>query len=242
MKFLRLILLLLILSYSGGVNAQMDSLARAKLYYQQAQDQYNNKEYAAALFHINKTEWLLPLTSKAVHELPCLNDKTSELVNTNGSILSLKIKTYYYLEQFEEAEAAFRTFENDYMNCVADSLKIETLGYLPKIAEGATALRVKKAKAKAEAANLQKTYTYFRYEDCYRCDGTGEYLLTENRKRRQPWWWKKEKYRTCDVCERKKKLLYFDGNDSILGIPKEKFIESHRADIFKSLDIKKVQE
>src|SRR5690606_12391242 len=89
--------------------AQLDSNEIAKLYFTEAQKRFNDNEYATALEYIAKAE--------------------RELGETNGRILSLKVKTLYNAGQFDAAQEALNLFIEEYASTVSPDLKDETMSY-----------------------------------------------------------------------------------------------------------------
>jgi uncharacterized protein (TIGR02145 family) len=108
----RLLLLTLVLSNVSTTYAQLDSNYKAKLYFTEAETQFNQNNFKVALEYIQKTE--------------------AELGSTNGRILNLKVKTLYSDGQFAKAQKVLEQF-SQYEDQVTDELKNDTYSYFVKI-------------------------------------------------------------------------------------------------------------
>ncbi len=152
--------------------AQLDSNEIAKLYFTEAQKRFNDNEYATALEYIAKAE--------------------RELGETNGRILSLKVKTLYNAGQFDAAQEALNLFIEEYASTVSPDLKDETMSYFIKLERYyEKKLEEETRRAEAERARTE-ALKFFRYVSCsndycsnglveeqqavwcYNCNGTGQ--------------------------------------------------------------------
>lgn len=149
----------------------MESNHKARLYFTEAENRYNQNEYTTALEYIKKAE--------------------HELGETNGRILNLKIKTLYNIGKFDDAQKALALFINNYSSEVTPELRSETESYFLKLEryfeqkKEEENRREKEQKAKEDAlkhwiyvgcsnsqcnkGNITKHYT----DVCTNCGGSG---------------------------------------------------------------------
>ncbi|TPN87145.1 WG repeat-containing protein [Aquimarina algicola] len=136
----------------AGVNAQVSTNEIAKLYFIEAEKQFNQTNWEEALKYISKTE--------------------KSLKSTNGRILNLKVKTLFNSGEFREAQASLDLFINNYSNSVTPELRNETMSYFIKLEKyfekkGEEEKRIEKVRKEKE-----ESLKYYTYESCsnYRCE------------------------------------------------------------------------
>ena len=109
-----IILLLTVILSSGVVKSQIDNDNKAKIYLDEAEKLYVAQNYTGAFEYISKAETVIN--------------------GTNGEILNLKIKIFYDLHRYIEAQTALNDF-GTYANAVSPEIKDEAFSYSAKIEE-----------------------------------------------------------------------------------------------------------
>jgi len=180
--------LILILSSELSM-AQISNDKKAEIYFKEAKKHYGQKEYQDALFFINKIQ--------------------SQLRITNATILDLKIKTHYELNQFGLAKKAWSCYVNNYLGTVSESLEDQTLSYLAPIEKGIKdSVEVEKSIIAQNSKKLKELIESVKLKTCYlgmkrgRCPLTQMYYLRNNL-------WVKEKISSCEKVIIKSQLNYF---------------------------------
>lgn len=132
---------------SMNSTAQVDKNDRAIVYYKEAQKMYQQKKYDEALGY--------------------LKDAESTLGSTNGRIMNLKIKAFYYKGDYIRAESAFNKFARVYATTVTPELKEDTYSYMIRIEKAAKGVRQKELQAKLdmEKAIVEKEESEKRIEE-----------------------------------------------------------------------------
>jgi len=205
MKLLKLIILVFTVCFSVNINAQMTNMDKAKLYFKLAQDQFNAKNYKGALQYISKTEQeIIEFRSKdSTH----IKDSNHHKDSSSATILNLKIKTLYELNEHKKLHSEFKKFENKYIIMASNELKTETFNYYAKSEEKIKELKKKNHEIEWKGGVIK----LFEYVNCERCQGAGNYSETIEKYGKKPLF-KKDKVVTCEICKGKGIRLIYNGN------------------------------
>ncbi|QMU64233.1 MAG: hypothetical protein GKR88_14845 [Flavobacteriaceae bacterium] len=137
-----LILLLSLISFNSY--SQLDENTKAKLYFVEAEKQFNQNNYTQAIEYVEKAE--------------------RELGAPNARTLNLKIKAFYNDGKFKKAEIALNLFINEHQKNATKKIKNETLSYFVRIEKSVEeqnkeAIRLaeqRKIKERERVARLEK--------------------------------------------------------------------------------------
>ncbi|WGH75353.1 WG repeat-containing protein [Tenacibaculum tangerinum] len=106
-------IIFLLITTNVFTQINIDSNSKAKLYFIEAERNFNQNNFKEASKYIEKTE--------------------AALGDTNGRILNLKVKNLYNLGKFEAASEALELFMNVYASSVTAELKADTESYFIKL-------------------------------------------------------------------------------------------------------------
>ncbi len=150
MKTLRI---LLIFFYSLATYSQLDQNTKAKLYFIEAEKQFNQTNFKDAILYIDKVE--------------------QELGFTSPRILTLKIKSFYSDGQFLNAQEAFNTFINEYKETSEEKYTSEILKYFVRIEKAVEELNKREERENLKKLELEKdsllklsSVKHYKYIDC----------------------------------------------------------------------------